>query len=76
MSWSPSENGTDINGHGFVPNVPKTGATLNSVDEEDPYEKIEIRKAEMPTPPVVETAAKKDVEQEKSKSIGSWRPTN
>ena len=61
MSWSPSENGTEINGHGFVPNLPRTGATQSTGDEEDPYEKIEIRKAEMPvqpTPPAVETAAK------------------
>ena len=38
MSWSPSENGTEINGHGFVPNVPKTQISSNTVDEEDPYE--------------------------------------
>ena len=76
MSWSPSENGTDINGHGFVPNVPKTEATQNSfnkIEEEDPYEKIEIRKAEMPlpvqsTPPAGETVDKDETKKEKSQS--------
>ena len=70
MSWSPSENGTEINGHGFVPNVPKTQNSFNTVDEEDPYEKIEIRKAEMPSPPAVETAAKKESKKEKLQSNG------
>ena len=70
MSWSPSENGTDINGHGFVPNVPRTGATQSTVEEENPYEKIEIRKAEMPPPPAVDTAAKKETKKEKSQSNG------
>ena len=34
------------NGHSFVPNVPKTGPSKKTFDEEeeDPYEKIEIRK--------------------------------
>ena len=64
MSWSPSENGTDINGHGFVPNVPKTEV---KVDEEDPYEKIEIRKVQS-TPPAVETVAKNATKKEKSQS--------
>ena len=76
MSWSPSENGTDINGHGFVPNVPKPEATQNSfkkIEEEDPYEKIEIRKAEMPlpvqpTPPAGETVDKDETKKEKSQS--------
>ena len=74
MAWSPSENGTGTNGHGFVPNLPKTGPTQNSsptVEEEDPYEKIEIRKAEMPLPvqpsaPAVETVVENVTKTEKS----------
>ena len=62
MSWSPSENGADVNG--FVPNVPKTEAT---VDEEDPYEKIEIRKIQ-PSPPTGDTVTKNDTKKKESQS--------
>merc|ERR1719397_2496931 len=52
MTWSQEEAaGPDTNGHGFVPNVPKTAASKKSFDiieEEDPYEKIEIKRAEKP----------------------------
>ena len=52
-SWTPAENGTDTNGHGFVPNVAKTAAAKKSFntieEEEDPYEKIEIKRVEEET---------------------------
>ena len=70
MSWSPSENGTDINGHGFVPNVPKTEV---KVDEEDPYEKIEIRKVQS-TPPAGENATKKEKSHSGDKAKGKKKP--
>ena len=80
MSWSPSENGTEINGHGFVPNVPKTQNSFNTVDEEDPYEKIEIRKAEMPAPDTKkEKSQSRDKKEEKEKSeltVKNWGPRN
>ena len=70
MSWSPSENGTDINGHGFVPNVPKTEV---KVDEEDPYEKIEIRKVQS-TPPAGENATQKEKSHSSDKAKGKKKP--
>ena len=44
MSGSDSSNFT--NGHGFTPNVKKTSAKKVSkiIEEEDPYEKIEVNK--------------------------------
>ena len=52
MTWAPevmypTTNSHDqvTNGHSFSPNVPKTAQTVSKiVEEEDPYEKIEIKK--------------------------------
>ena len=66
-SWTPAENGSDTNGHGFVPNVAKTSAAKKSFntieEEEDPYEKIEIKREEE------ETVAEKNDENGKEPAI-------